>query len=128
MKLVQKGNKVWTNNGQFVLCPSNVSRFWRGERVYLKDFARRIRFFYTKTKGLCFLSSPFDLWVSGIMKAEWYLNNIRCLIRQKRRLCSSLSSLAWKQIVPEEGIIRTLIRNSACVVSLIDLPYNIHNI
>lgn len=42
MKCVHKGNKAWTNNGQFVLCPSNES-FPMSRSSLSKDFARMNR-------------------------------------------------------------------------------------
>lgn len=47
MKLAQKGNKVWTNNGEFVLCPSNAIcfrrrlsvRFRKQAVLFLKQFS-----------------------------------------------------------------------------------------
>ncbi len=92
MKPVQKGNKVWTNNGQFVLCPSNVSPL---EALYLKDFASRTCILYQTAPYNCIF---FHLHVTRLPAAslQQAATSIICLIRQKRGLCSSLSNFIQK--------------------------------
>ena len=82
---VQKGNKAWTNNGQFVLCPSNVRRFWGREGVYLLGFARYSRFLY-QNKGLRF---PFIFFTRESSASVTYSLNNKHSIRLRGELCSS---------------------------------------
>lgn len=68
MKLVQKGNKVWTNNGQFVLCPSNVSHF----QGSLSGVFRKDLIFIPKQKPACFFAPCYNFCASGLAKVYLY--------------------------------------------------------